>query len=57
MPKQQSPPGSEPGEVRVARGSTNGTRDAGRSWNQYSRDRLADNFLVHESALEKRLSL
>ena len=29
MPKRQPPPGCEPGEVRVARGSIYGTRDAG----------------------------
>ena len=31
MPKCQTPPGCERGEVRVARGSINGTHDAGRS--------------------------
>ena len=31
-------------KVRVARGSTYGTRDAGRSWYQYFRYRLADKF-------------
>ena len=35
MPKRQPPPGCEPGEVRVARGSIYGTRDAGRSWYQH----------------------
>ena len=34
MPKRQPPPGCEPGEVRVARRSIYGTRDAGRSWYQ-----------------------
>ena len=53
MPKQQPPPGCEPGEVREARGSIYGTRDASRSWCQYLRDPHADNFQVHESALEK----
>ena len=28
MPKRQPPPGCEPGEVRVARGTIYGTRDA-----------------------------
>ena len=55
MSKRQPRPGCEPGEVRVARGSINGTRDAGRSWYQHIRDRLADKFRVHESALEKGL--
>ena len=31
--------------------------DAGRSWYQHFRDRLADTFRVHESALEKGLYL
>ena len=53
MPKRQPPPGCEPGEVRVARGSIYGTRDAGRSWYQHLRDKLASKFRVHESALEK----
>ena len=44
MPKRQPPPGCEPGEVRVARGSTYGTRDSRRSWYQHLRDRLADCF-------------
>ena len=58
MPKRQPPPGCEPGEVRVARGSIYGTRDAGRSWyHQHFRDRLANKFRVHESALEKGLCL
>ena len=34
-----------------------GTRDAGRSWYQHFRDRLADKFRVDESALEKGLYL
>ena len=55
MPKRQPPPGCEPEEVRVARGSISGTWDAGRSWYQHLRDRLADKFGVHESALEKGL--
>ena len=42
MPKRQPPPGCEPGEVRVARGSIYGTRDASRSWYQHFRDRLAE---------------
>ena len=53
VPEQQAPPGCEPGEVRVARGSLYGTRGAGRSWYQYFRGRLGDKFRVHESALEK----
>ena len=53
MPKRQPPPGCEPGEMRVARGSIYGTRDAGRSWYQHLRDRLANKFRVHEIALEK----
>ena len=57
MPMRQPPPGCEPGEVRVARGSIYGTRDAGRSWNQHFPDRLADKFRGHESALEKGLYL
>ena len=57
MPKRQPPPGCEPGEARVARGSFYGTRDAGRSWYQHFRDRLADKFRIHESALEKGLYL
>ena len=57
MPRQQPPPGCEPGEVRVARGSIYGTRDASRSWHQYHRDQLAKKFRVHESALEKGLHL
>ena len=57
MPKRHPPPGCEPGEVRVARGSIRGTRDAGRSWYQHFRDRLANKLRVHESALEKRLYL
>ena len=57
MPKQQPPPGCELGEVRVARGSIFGVRDAGHSWYQYFRDRLADKFRVHESALKKGLYL
>ena len=57
MPKRQPPPGCEPGEGRVARGSIYGTRDAGRSWYQHLRDKLASKFRVHESALEKGLSL
>ena len=57
MPKRQPQPGCEPGEVRVARGSIYGTRDAGRSWYQHLRDKLASNFRVHESALEKGLYL
>ena len=57
MPKRQLPPGCEPGEVRVARGSIYGTRDAGRSWYQHFRDRLANKFRVHESALVKGLYL
>ena len=57
MPKRQPPPGCEPGEVRVARGSIYGTRDASRSWYQHFRDRLANKFRVHESALEKGLYL
>ena len=32
MPKEKSPPGSLPGEVKVARGNIYSTRDAGRSW-------------------------
>ena len=55
MPKQQPLPACEPGEVRLARGSTYGTRHAGRSWYQYFRDRLADKFRVHDSSLEKGL--
>ena len=55
MPKRQPSPRCEPGEVRVARGSIYGTRDAGRSWYQHFRDRLANKFRVHESALEKGL--
>ena len=55
MPIRQPPPGCGPGEVRVARGSIYGTRDAGRSWYQHFRDRLANKFRVHESALEKGL--
>ena len=54
MPKRQPPPGCEPGEVRVARGSFYGTRDVRRSWYQHFRDRLANKFRVHESALEKK---
>ena len=42
---------------RVARGSICGTRDAGRSWYQHFRDRLANKFRVHESGLEKGLYL
>ena len=57
MPRRQPPPGCEPGEVRVARGSICGTRDAGRSWYQHFRDRLANTLRVHESALEKGLYL
>ena len=57
MPKRQPPPGCEPGEVRVARGSIYGTRDAGRSWYQHLRDKLASKFRVQESALEKGLYL
>ena len=57
MPKRQPPPGCEPGEVSVARGSIFGTRDASRSWYQHFRDRLANKFRVHESALEKGLYL
>ena len=57
MPRQQPPPGCEPGEVRVARVSIYGTRDASRSWHQYLRDQTAKKFRVHESALEKRLHL
>ena len=38
MPKRQPPPGCEPGEVRVVRGSIFGIRDAGRSWYQHLRD-------------------
>ena len=41
----------------VAPGSLYGTRGAGRSWYQHFRDRLADNFRVHESAWEKGLYL
>ena len=37
----------------MARGSIFGTRDAGRSWYQHFRDRLADKFRVHKSSLEK----
>ena len=55
MPKRQPPSRCEPGEVRVARGSIHGTWDAGHSWYQHFRDRLADKFRVHESALEKGL--
>ena len=36
---------------------TYGTRDAGRSWYQHLRDKLASKFRVHESALEKGLYL
>ena len=43
--------------MRVARGSICGTRIAGRSWYQHFRDRLANKFRVHESALEKGLYL
>ena len=57
MPKRQPPPKCEPGEVLVARGSIYGTRDAGRSWYQHFRDRLADKFRVNEIALEKGLYL
>ena len=57
MPKRQPPPGCESGEVRVARGSIYGTRDASRSWYQHFRDRPADKLRVHESALEKGLYL
>ena len=57
MPKRHPPRGCEPGEVRVARGSIYGTRDAGRSWYQHFRDRLANKFRVHESALENGLHL
>ena len=53
MPKRQPPPGCENGKVRVARGSIYGTRDAGRSWYEHLRDKLASKFRVHESALEK----
>ena len=56
-PKRQPPPGCEPGEVRVARGSIYGTRDAGRSWYQHFRDRLANKFRVHESGWENGLYL
>ena len=49
MPKHQPPPGCEPGEVRVARGNICGTRDAGRSWYQHFRDRLANKFRVKDS--------
>ena len=55
MPKRQPPPGCEPGELRMARGSIYGARDAGRSWYQHLRDNLASKFRVHESALEKGL--
>ena len=41
MPKQQPPLGCESGEMRVARGCIHGTRDAGLSWYQHYRDRLA----------------
>ena len=41
----------------MARGSIYGTRDAGRSWYQHFRDRLANKFRVHESALGKGLFL
>ena len=41
----------------MARRSIYGTRDAGRSWYQHLRDRLADKFRVQESALEKELYL
>ena len=57
MPKRQPPPGCEPGEVRVARGSIYGTCDASRSWYQHLRDKLASKFRVHEIVLEKGLSL
>ena len=36
---------------------TYATRDAGRSWYQYFRDRLADKIRVHGSAVDKRLFL
>ena len=42
--------------MRVARGRIFGTRDAGR-WYQHLRDKLASEFRVHESALEKGLYL
>ena len=45
MLKRQPPPGCEPGEVRVARGSIYGTRDAGCSWYQLLRDKLAGLYL------------
>ena len=41
----------------MARGSIYGTRDAGRSWYQHLRDKLASKFRVRESALEKGLYL
>ena len=55
MPKRLPPPRCEPGEMRVARGNI--TRDANRDWYQHFRDRLANKFQIHESALEKRLYL
>ena len=57
MPKRQPPAGCEPGEVRVARGNIDGTRVANRDWYQHFRDRLANKFRFHESALEKGLYL
>ena len=46
MPKRQPPPGCEPGEVRVARGSIYGTLGTGRSWYQHFRDRRTNKVRV-----------
>ena len=55
MPKVNPPPGALPGEVRVARGSIYGTRDAGRSWYVHCRKTVKEKYNMCESALEKGL--
>ena len=54
MPRDRPPPGTQPGEVRLATGSIYGTKDAARAWYRHSKRVLAQHGFV-ESSLERGL--
>ena len=56
MPASQPPPDTQPSEVRLARGSIYGTRDAGRSSYVHFKSKEQKDFNIWESALEKGLN-
>ena len=55
MPKVNPPPGTLPGEARVARGSIYGTLDAGQFWYVHFKKTVKEKYKMCESALEEGL--